>query len=575
MIIKKGIAVSSGIAIGKCYPIDRNKVFISGHRITDVEGEIKKLKAAVNYTSDVFDKLSYSNIVGKVNRELYETYKLFLEDELFIGEAESIVRKDKVNAEYALKKVRDNIISGMSASDNAYLKERVYDIDHIYQRMQRHMSNIGYEEFEDATDDDIIISNDITPSDIEIIIKKGIKGFATDLGSKHSHNSIIARSAGLIFVVGLRNVYDQIKKGDTIIIDGFVGQIIINPDAQTLSQYERKRSDYMNFLLSYSKLKDSTCKTVDGADINLYANVENNEELTLIDIYGLKGVGLYRTELVYMNNPDMGEESQYGTYLAASKKLKGKEFVIRTFDFGGDKIGKYIHSSHEENPAMGLRAIRYCLKNKDFFKDQLRAILRVAYCCDVKLMLPMVSSVDELLDVKEMIDAQCDELSAKHIDHNRNIKLGIMVELPSAALSLDKFMPHVDFFSVGTNDLIQYLLGVDRNNSEVSHLYSPAHHSVVSILSHIFHTASLYKKDIAVCGEIAGDCRYLPMLLGIGFRSFSMNPRSAYIIRKAVGILNIDDCEKLVDEIEASPSVKEADNIIVKFNDEKLKEILM
>lgn len=575
MIIKKGIAVSSGIAIGKCYPVDRNKVFISGHRITDVEDEIKKLKAAVNYTSDVFDKLSYSNIVGKVNRELYEAYKLFLEDELFIGEAESVVRKDKVNAEYALKKVRDNIISGMSASDNAYLKERVHDIDHIYQRMQRHMSNIGYEEFEDATEENIIISNDIITSDIEIMIKKGIKGFATDLGSKHSHNSIISRSAGLISIVGLRNAYDQIKKGDTIILDGFVGQVIVNPDAQTLRQYERKRSDYMNFLHSSSKLKDSTCKTADGADINLYANVENNEELTLIDVYGLKGVGLYRTELVYMNNPDMCEENQYGTYLAASKKLKGKEFVIRTFDFGGDKIGKYIQNFQEENPAMGLRAIRYCLKNKDFFKDQLRAILRVAYCSDIKLMLPLVSSVDELLDVKEMIECECDELASMRVDHNRNIKLGIMVELPSAALSLDKFMPHVDFFSVGTNDLVQYLLGVDRNNPEVSHLYSPAHHSVVSILGHILHTASLYKKDVSVCGEIAGDCRYLPMLLGIGFRSFSMNPRSAYMVRKAVGILNTDDCEKLVDEIEGSLSVKEADNIIAKFNEKKLKEILM
>lgn len=575
MIIKKGIAVSSGIAIGKCYPVDRNKVFISAQRIKDVDGEINKLKAAVNYTTDSIEKLKYSNIVGKVNRELYEAYKLFLEDELFIGEAEAIVRKEKVNAEYALKKVRDNIISAMSSSDNDYIKERVYDIDHIYQRMQRHMSNLHYDEFEDAGADDIIISNDITPTDIEIMMKKGIKGYSTNQGSKHSHNSIITRAAGLVAVVGLREIYSIVKKGDIIILDGFLGHVIVNPDEKTLTHYQKRRDDYVNFLFSCNKMKDCSCHTLDGQDVDLFANVENNDEITLVDVYGLKGVGLYRTEFVYMNDPDIGEESQYKTYLNAAKKLRGKELVLRSFDFGGDKVGRYVPQNREDNPAMGLRAVRYCLKNKDFFKEQLMAILRAAGDCELKLLIPMVSSVDELIAVKEIIKEACLTLATRAVKHNDNIKTGIMVELPSTALSLDKFMPYADFFSVGTNDLIQYILGVDRNNPDVNHLYSPAHHSVVSILGHICKTASKYGKSVSLCGEIAGDCRYLPMLLGLGYRSFSMTPRASFMVRKAVSLLNIGDCEELVEKITASPTVKESEIIIAAFNGEKLKEIVV
>lgn len=575
MIIKTGIAASSGIAIGRCYPVDRNRVFVSGYRIRDVDGEIEKLKAAVNYTSDVFDKLSFSNMAGKVNREIYGAYKLLLEDELFIGETESLIRKENINAEYALKRVRDNIISAMSSSDNDYMKDRVYDIDHIYQRMQRHMANAAYDEFEDACEDAVIISKDVTPSDIEIIIKKGIKGFAADIGGKNSHNSIIARSAGLVSVVGLKDIYDSVKKDDLIIIDGFLGRVIVRPDEPTLAHYEKRRSDYMNFIFSYGKPKDSTCKTADGQNVYLYANVENNEELTLIDVYGLKGVGLYRTEFIYMNNKDIGEEHQYGTYAEAAERLRGKEFILRTFDFGGDKAGKYIPGSKEENPAMGLRAVRYCLKYKDFFRQQLRAVLRAAYGRDMKMMIPMVSSVDELLSVRKMVETECACLKEKGMEHNGDIKIGIMVELPSAALSIDKFMPYADFFSVGTNDLVQYILGVDRNNPEVNHLYSASHPSVVSVLSYICAQAAKFGKDVSLCGEAAGDCRYLPMLLGLGFRYFSMNPRSSYMVRKAASVLNTPECEKLVEELLASSTVGEAENKIAGFNEKKLKDIVI
>ncbi|MBQ3033035.1 MAG: phosphoenolpyruvate--protein phosphotransferase [Deferribacterales bacterium] len=575
MIIKKGIAVSSGIAIGKCCLVDRNKVFVTGYTVSDVESEIDKLKEAVNYTSGVIDRLQYSNIVGKINKELYDAYKLLLEDELFIGEAVSIIKKEKVNAEFALKKVRDNFIDTMMASDNEYMRGRAYDIEHIYQRIQRHMSNIKYDEFDEADSDSLIISHDLAASDIEVIIKKGIKGFATDIGSKTSHNAIMAKSAGLVSVMGLADIYDSVSNGITVIIDGFLGQVIVEPDEKTLSIYKKKMDEYNKFLSSFNKVKDRNCFSKDGVQIHLSANIENNAEITLLDVYGLKGVGLYRTEFLYLNNSVMkDEEPQYKAYSEAVSMLRGKQLTLRSFDLGGDKISRYMPFPDENNPAMGLRAIRFCLKHENFFRTQLRAVLRAAAEGDIRLLIPMVSSVDELINVKDIIDSECNKLKNDNIPYN-SVKIGVMIELPSAAMSIDKFVPYADFFSVGTNDLIQYLLGVDRNNENVNHIYSPAHFSVISILKHLYMRAKVAGKEISICGEIAGDCRYISMLIGIGYRSFSMSPRASYMVRKVISMLDTSECSSLVEDMLAAPSVKDAEKILTIFNNNKVNNIYL
>lgn len=575
MIIKKGVAVSSGIAIGKCCLVDRNKVFITGYAVTDVDGEVKKLKAAVSYTSGVLDRLQYSNIAGKINTELYDAYKLLLEDELFIGEAESIIKNEQVNAEYALKKVRDNFISTMMSSDNEYMRDRLHDIEHIYQRMQRHMYNIKYDEFDEAGSGSVIISHDLTTSDIDTIIKKGIKGFAIDIGSKTSHNAIMAKSAGIVCVIGLGDVYDSVSDGDTVIIDGFLGQVVVSPDDNTLKCYEKKMEEYNRFLSSFKAVKDARCFSKDGAAVHLFANIENNGEITLLDVHGLEGVGLYRTEFLYMNGGNICEEEQYRIYSEAVSMLHGKHLVLRSFDLGGDKMSRYMPHPEEQNPAMGLRAIRYCLKYDNFFRTQLRAILRAASLGDVRLLLPMVSSADELIEVKKIIASECEKLKADGVPHNKDVKTGIMVELPSAAMCINKFFPYADFFSVGTNDLIQYLLGIDRNNENVSHIYSPAHHSVITLLSKVSNDTKAAGKEVSVCGEIAGDCRYISMLIGMGYRSFSMNPRASYMVRKVVSRLDTSECTRLIDDMLAAPTVKAAEKILAGFNNEKVNGIYM
>lgn len=575
MIIKKGIATSSGIAIGKCYLVDRNNVFIKGYEIDNIDNEVNKLKAAVSYTSGVIEKLQYSNIAGKINTELYDAYKLLLEDELFIGEAEHIIKSEKINAEYALKKVRDNIINTMMESDNEYLRDRVYDIEHIYQRIQRHMSNLKYDEFDDAKSDSIIISHDLTAADMNTIIKKDIKGFATDTGGKTSHNAIVAKSSGIVSVMGLSDIYKDVKNGDTIIIDGFLGQVVINPDNKTLLSYESKMDEYNKFLSSFKQVKDTRCFTKDNKEVELYGNIENNGEITLLDVHGLKGVGLYRTEFFYINNGSMSEEEQYKIYSDAVSMMKGKPLIIRSFDLGGDKISRYMPHPEEENPVMGLRAIRYSLKYQSYFRTQIRAILRVAAKGDIRLLLPMVSSVDELIEAKQIIDAECDILKSKNIEHNPNVSIGIMIELPSAALRIDKFFQYADFFSIGTNDLIQYFLGIDRNNDNVSHIYSPLHPAIITILKNISDLSNKYNKNISICGEIAGDCRYIPILLGLGYKSFSMNPRASYIVRKVISMLDSKECIKVVDDVLNASTVSEAEKLLNDFNQEKVNNIYM
>lgn len=575
MIIKKGVAVSSGIAIGKCHLVDRNKVFIIGYTITDVEGEVKKLKAAVRYTSGVLDKLQASNISGKINTEIYDAYKLFLEDELFIGAAEAIIKNENVNAEYALKKVRDNFVRTMTSSDNEYMRDRLHDIEHIYQRMQRHMYNIKYDEFDEAGSDSIIISHDLTASDIGTIVKKGIKGFAVDTGSKTAHSAIMAKAAGIVCVVGLGDICSCVSDGDTIIIDGFLGQVVVAPDERTLTDYEKKMEDYNRFLASFSTVKDIRCFLKDGEAVHLFANIENNGEISLLNVHGLEGVGLYRTEFLYMNSSNMSEDEQYNIYSEAVSMLHGKPLVLRSFDLGGDKFSRYMPRHEEQNPALGLRAVRYCLKYDEFFKTQIRAILRAASLGDIRLLIPMVSSADEIMEVRKIIASEGAKLNAAGVSHKENIKIGIMIELPATAMCPEKFFPFADFFSIGTNDLIQYLLGIDRANEYVRHLYSPAHPSVIMLLSKIYSDLKSAGKDVSVCGEMAGDCHYIPMLIGMGYRSFSMNPRASYMVRKVVSVFEVSECEKLISDMLAAPTVQAAEEILIRFNNEKFKGIYM
>ena len=567
MIIKKGTTISNGIAIGKALIIYRDKISVKGYNINDIEQEIEKLNSAVSYTLKLLDQMQ---LLSKTYKELYDVYKLLLTDESFIGKAVSIIKEEKVNAEYALKKVTDGLMNKLSLSDNDYFKARMHDIKDIYLRLISHMSNILVENLDDADENTILVFNDFAVSDIDTMVKRKVKGFISDVGSKISHKSIIVRESGLVAVSGIRNADTYIKNGDTLIVDGFLGYVAVNPDKASMAKYEKKKADYESYLNSVKNEHDTSCKTLDGSMVSLYANINSNDELTHLNVHGMQGVGLYRTEFLYINNGFLGEEEQYNILRTALLSMQNKPLTVRTFDLGGDKVSRFMPNSVEENPALGLRAIRYSMKYRDFFSAQIRAVLRAGISGDIRLLLPMVSSIDELLEVKMLIESEKKRLQEMNIPYRDNIPLGIMVEVPSTAILIEKFIKYVDFFSVGTNDLIQYVLGVDRNNENVSHLYASAHPAVLSLLKNVYDKVSAAGKPISICGELAGDCRYTAILIGMGYRSFSMNPRSSYMIRKTISSFSAKDCEKLVNILLSIDTVEEIEALISDFNSKKI-----
>ncbi len=567
MITKKGIAISNGIAIGKALVIFRDKISVQGYKIHDTNAEIEKLYTTVSHTSKLLDQMQ---LLSKTYKELYDVYKLLLLDESYIGKAVSIIEKEKVNAEYALKKITDNLINKLSLSGNEYFQAKMHDIKDIYMRLIRYMSNTVVENIEEADENSILIFNDFTVSDIEEMVKKKVKGVVSSSGNKMSHKSIIIRESGIVAVSNIKNIDTVIKTGDTVIVDGFLGYVSINPDEGTIQKYKKKKDDYENFLYSIQSEHDTTCKTKDGSIVSLYANINSNDELTHINVHGLNGVGLYRTEFLYINNGLLSEDEQYNIYRSALLSLHNKPLVVRTFDLGGDKISRFMPNSIEENPALGLRAIRYSMKYRDFFTVQIRAVLRAGIFGDIRLLLPMISSIDEFLEVKAIIESEKQRLHEMNIPYKDTIPVGIMIEVPSTAIAIDRFIKYADFFSVGTNDLIQYMIGVDRNNEDVSSLYSPVHPAILHILKNIYEKVSESGKPISICGELAGDGRYIGVLIGLGYRSFSMNTRSSYMIRKMLATFNVDDCKKLVNILLSCDTIYEIEELITDFNGKQI-----
>lgn len=567
MILKKGIGISNGIAIGNALVFLRNKVSIKGYKVHDTQLEIDKFHNAISMTSKFLDQLQ---LLSKTYRDLYETYKLFLTDDAFISKVVSLIEEDKINAEYALKKITDMYIQKLSASDDEYFKAKIYDIKDIYMRLISEMSDTQIENFENATEDSILIFNEFNVADIDNMVKKGIKGFASQTGSKISHKSIIVRESGLVAVSNIVNIGTTIKDGDTVIIDGFLGYLIVNPDAHTLASYKKKKEEYDNYTLSIKNEKDTSCVTQDGKQITLLANINSNDELSHINVFGFHGVGLYRTEFLYIKEGYISEDRHYEILRDAIHSLKDKPLVVRTFDLGGDKISHFMPHSIEENPALGLRAIRYSMRYRDFFASQIRAILRAGVYGDVRLMLPMVSSIEELINARRIIDEESERLFDMNIPFNNNLPIGIMVELPATAYAIDKFSKYADFFSVGSNDLIQYTIGVDRNNDNVNYLFSPVHPGVIGFLKRIHDEIELVKKPLSICGELASDVHYLPLLIGLGYDTLSLNTRSSFIVRKKIASLSVEKCKMLVDVILSCDTASEAENLLTAFNDREI-----
>lgn len=573
----KGIASSDGISIGRCYILDRKKIQVRRYNITeaDVQAEKDKLKKGIAKTAEFIEssrKLSADSLTED-HSFIFDVYLMLLRDSLLMGEAEKNIENRLVNAEFALSMAGAGLMSQFDKSPNEYLRERKSDINHIVQKVLRFMSDEAMDTVLNADNADIIIAHDLTPSDTSHMTKSNIMGFATDLGSRTSHTSILARSLGIPAVVGLGDIASAADDGDLIIIDGFEGVVVINPDEETLKEYIQKNVRYGEYKSHLSKLKDLEPVTKDNTRIFTYSNVELNDELHISAASNHDGVGLYRTEYIYMEHGDVSEDKQYQILRDAAERNNGRPLVIRTFDLGAEKLSKYMPHPNEQNPVMGLRAVRYSLKYSEFFSKQLRAILRASAFGDVRIMFPMISGMEELMKCKAALESAKDELRSEGVSFNENIKIGVMMELPSLAVISDFIAAEVDFFSVGTNDLIQYTLGIDRNNEFVAYLYRPTHPAVLRTLKTIIDSAERAGIECTVCGEIAGEPRYIPFLLGMGYRHLSMSPALLLKARMIIRSLDISDCEKLVDELSDIKIARLAEEHVEKFIREKCSDV--
>ena len=560
METRKGIAVSPGVVIKDAFILESEGYRIPRHLIKEDEipKEISRLEEATTAAWKEIEKLEnrVSENLGSQIASIFATHKLMLQDELLLREFSKKVEEHKFSAEYAVSLVLRVYIKKFETVDDPYLSARVADIYDIEKRLLRNLLGEKREELKNLTKEVVVVAHDLSPSQIASLDTTKVRGFVTDLGSRNSHAAIVARALGIPAVVGLETATVDIFGGDRVIIDGNRGDVIVRPDETTIKEYQLIEKDFHVFEERItSELKDLPAVTLDGREISILGNIEFPRDIIPNLNQGATGIGLYRTEFLFLgSNESPTEEEHFKAYAQAVQELGSKPLIIRTVDLGGDKFFP-ANSNTELNPFLGCRSIRYCLEHPDIFKTQLRAILRASALGNAKIMFPLISSLQELRKAKDIVKEVMEELNQKGIDFDEKIEIGIMIEVPSAAMVADDLAKEVDFFSIGTNDLIQYTMAVDRGNEKVAHLYSPAHPAILKLLRMAITAAEENNIKIGICGEMGGEVEYTILLLGLGLREFSVAP--AMIIPEVKKIIRSVTYER----------AKEAAETVCSYND--------
>jgi len=562
-----GVAASPGIAIGRAKVTDRARIAVSEAAIRpdEVADEIKRFLEAVESAKEDLRLLKEQLEMEKGAEHLYilDTHLMILEDPMLTAETICCIESQLINAEGSLKKTLVKFREFFNAIDNEYLRERGADVEIIGERILRSMIGIQQEPIADFSGKVIVIAHDLSPADVLQIDKNSIIGFATDLGGKTSHASILARALGIPAVVGLETATTSILNGNHIIIDGSAGKVVINPDDQTFREYLSRKQYYEYCNRELAKLRDLPAETVDGHRISLKGNLEFAEEVPALKEHGGEGVGLYRTEMLFMNKTDLpDEEEQFNAYRKMILEVAPFPVSIRTLDVGGDKFVPELNLADELNPALGLRAIRLSLRNPETFRPQLRAILRASAFGEARIFFPMISGIAEIREAKRIINEIKDDLASREIPFDDSIKIGIMIEVPSAVLIADQLAKEVDFFSIGTNDLIQYSLAIDRTNEHLSHLYQPLNPAILKSLKMVADAAHTAGIEACICGEMAGDPDYLPILLGLGFDELSMSPPSIPRVKNILRRCSRAEAVTLIEKVLAADTVEAVELII-------------
>ncbi len=551
MSFLKGIAASSGIAIAKAYLLNDQELIIEKKEIEVASKELDRLHEALRKSRTeleaIRDKIRLE--MGTDYADIFEAHLLILSDPELIHPIVEKIQSEKVNAEYALKEAAGEIVSLFEQMNDDYMKERATDIRDVTKRVLSHLLGVGAVFPNLIMEDSIVVANDLTPSHTAQLNRQFVKGFTTNIGGRTSHSAIMARSLEIPAVVGTKTATKEIKHGDLIILDGLKGEVHVNPTVEVIEYYEKKQELYKEQKAEWAKLIDEKTKTSDGHVIELAANIGTPEDLEGVINNGGEAIGLYRTEFIYMGRKDLpSEEEQFQSYKSVLEGMKGKPVVVRTLDIGGDKELPYLNLSEESNPFLGLRGIRLCLKEQHLFRTQLRALLRSSSFGNLKIMFPMVSTLDEFREAKAILNEEKEKLLSEGIAVSDHIEIGIMVEIPSTAILSDQFAKEVDFFSIGSNDLIQYTMAADRMNEKVSYLYQPYNPAILRLVKMVIDAAHKEGKRVGMCGEMAGDEMAIPLLLGLGLDELSMSPSSILRVRSQIRQLSKEKMVSLANQ---------------------------
>ena len=551
MLKLKGIAASQGISFAKAYVFVEPDLTVKEVKIEDVAAEIKRFEDAIEASKKELTIIKENALasLGADKAAVFEAHLLILDDPEFMGTVKTDIESKVINAEYAFKETSDMFISMFEAMDNEYMKERAADIRDVSKRILAHLLGVDLPNPSLIDEEVIVIAEDLTPSDTAQLNKKYVKGFATNIGGRTSHSAIMARSLEIPAVVGTSSITEDVKNGDILVLDGLDGVVLVNPDEATTAEYKEKYAKFEAQKAEWAKLVTEKSVTKDGHEVILAANIGTPADLEGVKNNGGEAVGLYRTEFLYMGRDQLPtEDEQFEAYKAVLEGMGDNPVVVRTLDIGGDKELPYLDLPKEMNPFLGFRAIRLCLEEKDLFRTQLRALLRASVYGKLCVMFPMIATVQEFRAAKALFLEEKEKLVAEGVAVSNDIELGIMVEIPSTAVIADIFAKEVDFFSIGTNDLIQYTMAADRMSEKVSYLYQPYNPAILRLVKNVIEASHKEGKWTGMCGEMAGDSLAIPLLLGMGLDEFSMSATSILQARSQIKNLTLDEMKELVEK---------------------------
>jgi phosphotransferase system enzyme I (PtsI) len=565
----KGIGVSPGIAIGRAVIIEKRvaSVYRVPIRDEEVDGEVTRFLEALEKTRDELLELKQkvSRSMGDEYASIFDAHAMIVSDASFGDKVVQKIEEEQVNAEWALSEVEEELQARFASFDDEYLRERVADVKDVSQRVLVNLQGIAHHDVSEITHDVIILADDLTPSDTIHFNRRPIVGFATEAGGRTSHTSIIAKSLFMPAVIGVPRLTKIVDNDELIIVDGYEGAVVVNPTPAMVSEYRGRVTRHEEQEKKLLGNRNVSAVTKDNIQISLQANIELIEELEDAVKYGAEGIGLYRSEFLYISKSPMlpTEEEHFNIYRRLAEAVAPNWCVIRTFDLGGKKVAATITGRKEDNPVLGLRALRLCMRHRDMFKTQLRALLRASAFGKIKIMFPLVSGVQELRQVKTLVRELMADLDAEKIAYNKDLKIGIMIEVPSAAVIADLLATEADFFAIGTNDLIQYSLAIDRANENVSYLYEPLHPALLRLIKGVIDAGKRAGIPVSMCGEMASDPIYAVILLGLGLEIFSMNPSNVPVVKDVIRNVRYRDCRRIAEIALQKKTAQEIEEFVI------------